>query len=820
MFVTCRTHQNLFKHPKIQRNMVLSKKYDPQEAEPRWVEYWEKHKIYKFDPESNKEIFSVDTPPPTISGKLHFGHAFGDTQQDIFCRYKRMKGFNVLQPFGTDNNGLPTLRLIEKDKKVDSRKMSREDFIALCLKTIKEEYIPQFIQDAKRLGLSADWNLFYSTIDDKSRKISQKSFIDLYNQGREYRIEAPALWCTECQTTIAQVELEDKEMFSTFNDIVFKVDGKDLIIATTRPELLPACVAVFYHPGDKRFQKLKDKKAKVPLFDIEVPILPDERADPEKGTGIVMCCTFGDQTDMEWQKAHNLPIKSAINKNGTMTSLAGKYKGLKLEEARKKIIEDLKEANLLIKQEKISHPVNTHERCGTPIEFIHSKQWFIKYLDLKKEMLKWAKQIKWYPEYMKNRYDNWVKGLQWDWCISRQIPFGIPFPVWYCASCDEVILAKEEQLPVDPLVDKPPVEKCPGCGSKNFIPEKDIMNTWATSALTPEIVKGLLEGTKAHKKIKDKPMSIRRNGHDIITFWDFNTVIKSQLHHKRNPWDELYINGWILGKDGKKMSKSRGNSISPQETIAEYSADALRYLCSTAKLGDDIAFPEKELVSGTKTITKLWNASKFGMMHLENYKDQTPKKLEPFDLWLLTKLNKVILDSTESLDKYEYSKAKAETENFFWNTFCDYYLEIIKDRLYNPDKRGQEKKLSAQFTLNKTILSVIKLLAPITPFITEEIYHLGFASKEKLKSIHISEWPKFEPDYVDKALEKKGDYAITVIDKVRKFKAENNVSLKTPIKLTLPNKREKELENFLEDIKAVTKAEEIKFDSKLGISLS
>jgi valyl-tRNA synthetase len=411
------------------------------------------------------------------------GHAFGDSQQDFIARFKRMQGFNVLNPFGTDNNGLPTLKLVEKEKKVSAKSMSREDFIELCGKTIHEEFIPMFVEDSKRLGISADRKLFYSTIDKKSRKISQQSFIDLYKMGREYRIEAPALWCPTCQTTIAQVELVDEKKETLFNDIVFKVGKEKLIIATTRPELLSSTVAVFINPKDKRAKKLVGKKAKVPLFDFEVPILADEKADLEKGSGIVMCCTFGDQTDMEWQKQHKLEIKTSIAKDGTMTSLAGKYKGLKIEEARKKIIEDLEKAKLLISQEKISHEVNVCERCGTPIEFVSTNQWFVKYLDLKSKMLKWGKEIKWYPQFMRTRYNNWVKGLKWDWGISRQIPFGIPFPVWYCKQCDEIILADEKQLPVDPLEDKPAIKKCPKCGTKEFIPEKDIMNTWATSAL-------------------------------------------------------------------------------------------------------------------------------------------------------------------------------------------------------------------------------------------------------------------------------------------------------------------------------------------------
>ena len=403
--------------------MELPKRYDPKEAEPRLQKFWLENNTYAFNAEdTERKIFSIDTPPPTVSGKMHMGHAFSNSQQDFIARYKRMQNFNVLQPLGTDDNGLPTMLLIQKLKKVRANSMERKEFRKLVLDVLENELKPSYIGDWKGLGISCDYNVNYSTIDPHVQKISQKSFIDLYKAGREFRTKAPAMHCPKCQTAISQVECEDLEINSHFNDIKFKSDGEDLTVATTRPELLPACVAVFYHPEDKRYQHLKGKTAKVPLFDLEVPILEDERADPEKGTGLVMCCTFGDQTDMEWQKAHQLPIREAISKDGKMTELADKYQGMKIEEARKEIIEELKEKELLTNQKPITHTVNVHERCGTPIEFINSKQWFIKYLDLKDEMLKWGEEFEWYPKHMKNRYDNWVKGLAWNWCISRQIP--------------------------------------------------------------------------------------------------------------------------------------------------------------------------------------------------------------------------------------------------------------------------------------------------------------------------------------------------------------------------------------------------------------
>ncbi|MFA5484974.1 MAG: valine--tRNA ligase [Candidatus Pacearchaeota archaeon] len=778
--------------------------YNFNKVENKWLKYWNKEKIYKFDINSDKPIFSIDTPPPTVSGKLHMGHFFGDSQQDFIARYKRMRGFNVLNPFGTDNNGLPTLKLIEKEKNIKAKDMSREKFINLCYKIIQEEYIPSFISEYQRSGMSADLSLFYSTIDERSKRISQKSFIDLYNKGREYRTNSPALWCVNCQTTIAQVELIDFEKETFFNDLIFKVGNKKVIISTTRPELLPACVCLFVNPDDVRAKELVGKKAKVPLFNFEVPILLDEKVDPNKGSGIVMCCTFGDQTDMEWQKQYDLEIKNAINLDGTMSEISGNYKGLKITEARKKIIEDLKKENILIKQKKVSQVVNVCERCNTPIEFITTKQWFVKYLDLKEEMLKWGDEIKWYPNFMKTRYNNWVNGLKWDWCISRQISFGIPFPVWYCKNCDEIILARIEDLPIDPLESKPPLDKCPNCGYKEFVPEKDIMNTWATSALTPTIIKDILKDTKIYNKIKDKPLSIRRNGHDIITFWDFNTILKSYLHYNQKPWNELLINGWMLGSDGKKMSKSLGNGISPKEVINEWGADVLRYLSSYSKLGEDLSFPENELKSGKKLITKLINATKFIFLNLENYIPIKPKKLEKFDSLFFKKLNQTIQNSTNYFESYEYSKAKYEVEQFFFKDFCDNYLEIIKKRVYNGNPSEKE---SAKYVLYNSLLNILKMFAPFMPFITEELYQNYFISNEKAKSIHLTFWPiQIEIDEGDLKIY---EIFLDVLKDVRQNKSDAQKSMKTIINLYLPIEKLEILNGLLDDLKNVTNAQEI-----------
>ncbi len=791
--------------------MKLPKRYDPKESEKKWQEYWEKNQIYKFDKKDTKRpLYVIDTPPPTVSGDMHLGHAFSYSQNDFVARYQRMTGKNVFYPFGTDDNGLATERLVERKNKIRSVNMKRSEFIKLCLTTL-DKIRPDFIQDWKNIGMSCDFSLFYSTINDHCRRISQWSFLDLYKRGREYRKEAPTMWCPECQTAIAQVELEDKEFKSTFNDLIFKIGDKDLIIATTRPELLSSCVAVFVHPDDKRYKKYVGKKAIVPIFNHEVPILVDKRADMEKGTGAVMCCTFGDQTDIEWYKAHNLPLRISITKDGRMTKKAEKYEGMSTKEARKMIIEDLDKQGLLVKQEPIKHTVNVHERCGIPVEILNTKQWFIQYLDLKDLFLIKGAEMNWYPQHMRSRLDNWIEGLQWDWCISRQRHFGVPFPVWYCKKCDKEIIAKQKDLPVDPMEDKPPVKKCPECGSTEFIPEKDVFDTWATSSLTPMLAGELIKGTPNYKKMY--PMDLRPQAHDIITFWLFNTMVKSQLHFDRNPWEDIIISGWALDPHGKKMSKSKGNVIHPQEMIKKYSADALRFWAAGSKLGEDLPFQEKDLVTGKKTITKLWNASKFSLMHLEDYKGEKPE-LEVMDKWLLTKLQKLIFSVTESFEKYEYSKVKQETEQFFWNVFCDNYLEIAKDRLYNPEQHREGARESGQYALYEASLNILKLFAPIMPYITEEIYQLYHAEKEKLLSIHVSQWPQFNEKLVYNDAEKTGDYAVDIISAVRKFKSEKNLSLKTELKmLTIEcSKRVRELlELILGDLSATTKAKDIEF---------
>lgn len=792
----------------MEQEKARSEEYNFKEAEARILKFWLDSKIYKFDrkkAKTAKKIYSVDTPPPTVSGKMHIGHSCSYSQQDFAIRYHRMKGENVFYPFGTDDNGLPTERLVEKTYKIKAKDMPRQEFIKLCMDFLKKE-LPAFIQDWKNIGISCDYDIYYSTINEHSRRISQWSFLDLYKKGRAERRDAPAMWCPECRTGVSQVEIKDKEFESEFSTIIFKINGKNLEIATTRPELLPACVAIFYHPGDKRFSKLKGKKAKVPLFNFSVPIMEDIRVDIKKGTGIVMCCTFGDQTDMEWQKAHRLEIKEAISRDGKMTKLAGKYAGMGIKEARREIISDLEKENLLVKKEKIKHFVNVHERCDTEIEFVKSRQWFIRYLDLREKMLAWGKKLNWHPEHMKHRYDNWVKGLQWDWLISNQRHFGVPFPVWYCKKCGEVILADEKDLPVDPLKDKPR-KKCSKCNSQEFEPEKDILNTWFTSSMTPQLCTWLIP------ELKNKlfPMSLRPQAHDIITFWLFNTIFKSNIHFGKNPWKDVIISGFVT-LEGEKMSKSKGNVIEPQAVLEHYGADALRFWASSSRLGEDMDYQEKELVAGKKFVTKIWNATKFVFMNLK--KVEKPKKILEVDRLFLSRLNKTIEISTESFENYEYSRAKQETINFFWHDFCDNYLEIIKNRVYQGTR---EEKESAFFTLYSSLLAVLKMMAPITPFICEEVYQKFFKKYEKDESIHLSSWPSSLKIKENKQDGEMLNNLISILSDVRMAKSKAQKSMKAEIILTVEKEKLEKLKPFLNDFKNVTCAKEIKtgkFDVK------
>ncbi len=778
---------------------MVKNKLDFKEIEGKWKKFWDKEKIYKFDPNSKKQIYSIDTPPPNVSGRMHIGHACSYAQQDFIIRFKRMQGLNIFYPFGTDDNGLPTERFIEKTNKVKSREMKRTEFIKLCQKTLKE-VTPTCIKDFIDLGISSEYGMYYSTIDDHSQKISQQSFIDLLKQKDIYEKNFPTIWCPECQTSIAQAELEDKELSSNFSTLKFKCDGKDLLIATTRPELLPACVAVFVNPKDKRYKSFVGKKARVPLFEQEVPILEDSSAEIDKGTGVLMICSYGDKFDVDAINKHKLQPRIVLDKNGNLNKIAKDYSGLKVKEARKKIIEDLKNKDLITKQKQITHVVNCHDKCGCEIEFIPTEQWFIKIIDKKKKWIELGRKIKWYPEFMRKRYENWVNGLEWDWNISRNRHFGVPIPIWKCPKCNEIILPEEKELPVDPLQTE---KKCPKCKSK-AIPEDRVLDTWATSSLTPQIAYNL---PQAKSKV-NLPMSLRPNAHDIIRTWAFYTIVKSWLHEKKLPWNDIVISG-IVSLGGEKMSKSKGNIVDPVEVMDNYGSDALRFWAAGSKLGSDLDYQEQDLIAGKKFINKLHNASKFVFMNLEDYNGQArPKRLDTIDILFLDKVNKLIKSTTENFEKYEYSKVKSEVEQFFWKEFADNYLEIVKKRIYTETA---EMKLSAEYTLYTSLLAIIKMLAPIMPFIAEELYQKYFnVREEKEKSIHISSWPT--EIKIDRDIPCSADFDsfTKTLSKIRQEKTKAQKAMNSEIILTLDTQTVKKLGETLKDLQDVTNAKEIK----------
>jgi valyl-tRNA synthetase len=752
--------------------MSLSKRYNPRTSEPELEKLWQETAVYHFQPDDEERpLYSIDTPPATVSGHLHLGHVYSYSQTDFIARFWRMNGYNVYYPMGFDDNGLPTERLVERTEKIKAREMERSAFIEKCLAT-SEEAEKAYQALWQRLGLSIDWRYSYRTIDEHSRRLAQLSFIDLYKKGLIYRQKAPTLWCPECQTAIAQADLEDMERQSTFHSLAFRLeDGSTLPIATTRPELLAACVAVFVHPEDGRYQHLHQQIVTVPLFGQQVPLLPDPAADPEKGTGAVMCCTFGDQTDVAWWYTHKLPLIEAIGKNGRLTQAAAPYTDLTIEEARQQIIQNLSDQELLLEQKPTDQAVRIHERCDTPVEFIVTEQWFVRILENKDTFLALGDQIEWQPTHMKSRYMQWVENLSWDWCISRQRFFGVTFPLWTCADCGETILADEADLPIDPT-EQQPKRPCL-CGSTQFIPENDVMDTWATSSLTPQIVGQWHKNDNLYNKVA--PYSLRPQAHEIIRTWAFYTIVKSHYHFNQLPWHTVAISGWGLAPEGSgKISKSRGGGpMPPMEMIAQYSADAVRYWAASTGLGKDAIINEEKIQAGAKLINKLWNVSRFSQRFLEDYQPRMPDNLSPADRWILARLQQLIQRATKLMEQYDYATAKSEIEVFFWRDLADNYLELAKKRLYD----GGNEAAGARYALYQSVLSTLKLLAPFLPFVTEKIYTGLFSSTDGQSSIHIAQWPQINEMLVDETAVSHGELLVDIATAVRRYKSEHNFSL-------------------------------------------
>ncbi len=839
--------------------LPLAQQYDQAAVEKKWQAHWLAARTYAWKPEvAREDSYVIDTPPPTVSGTLHMGHVFSYTQADFIARFQRMNGKNVFYPMGFDDNGLPTERLVEKTKKIRATDMSREDFINVCL-GVSEEARVEFRTLFQSIALSVDWDQEYHTISDDSRRLSQLSFLDLVNKGHVYRKQQPMLWDPVDQTAIAQAEVEDKMLPSHFTDIAFSCveTGEELVIGTTRPELLPACVALFYHPDDARYAHLKGKRATVPLFGFAVPILTDESVEPEKGTGLMMCCTFGDEKDIEKWRKHNLPMRMVINKFGKMdlTGLPeaiphlhsvtpsndgvqlpdsekrdavvqrhdnpwGMLQGKKVSNtdpkhlgARETVLALLKEADLIRKQEAITHAVKCAERSGAALELIPTAQWFVKVTDKKEALKKKAAECNWNPDWMRIRIEQWIDGLNWDWCISRQRYFGVPFPVWYSLREGEIgkaIYATPEQLPCNPLVDLPA-----GYSRDEVTADADVMDTWATSSISPQLSAGLISNSSSFSGLSREssstmdprntseddakkldrfsklfPADLRPQAHEIIRTWAFYTIVKAHLHNDDIPWKNLMISGWCLAEDKSKMSKSKGNVVTPVALIEERGTDAVRYWAGTSRLGQDTAFSPDLLKIGKKLVGKLWNATAFAAIHLSKMNSAPTNAAtdaaitETLDRWILSRLHETVAKATEAFTRYEYADALDATNQFFWADFCDNYLELIKKRVYNEDgSASAAAQQSAVRTLYYVLDGILKLYAPFTPHVTEELYSHIFADSYAAKgSLHaMGQWPKAGDYPLDNAAKESGRLALEVLDCIRKAKSESNRSIKYPI---------------------------------------
>jgi len=770
----------------------LAAHFDSKPAEEKWDRLWSEWGIHRFDETASGPTYAVDTPPPTVSGSLHVGHVFSYTQTDVIARFERMRGRNVFYPMGWDDNGLPTERRVqnyyhvrceghvpfepglvlqmadEQARKLPARKISRKNFIELCTALTAEDE-QAFKALWQRLGLSVDWSLEYSTIGATSRRLAQWSFLDLLKKGEVYQVEAPTLWDVDFRTAVAQAEVEDRPVRGAFHELRFAVEGgAGFVIATTRPELLPACVGVAAHPEDERYRALFGKRAVTPLLRVPVPIFPSALVDREKGTGILMVCTFGDATDVQWWREERLALRQVIGREGTLVPVEfggeafpsldparanaayGRLVGLKVKEARKAIVELLRDPGasaagdgappLVGEPRPIEHPVKFYEKGDRPLEFITTRQWFVRILEHKQALVAAGERIAWHPGFMGARLRNWTENLNLDWCVSRQRYFGVPFPVWYPLRADGArdfehpIVAAAESLPVDPMSDAPPgfaeaQRDQPG----GFTGEPDVFDTWFTSSLSPQIASGWFERPERHRRLV--PMDLRPQSHEIIRTWAFYTIVKAWLHQREIPWRAAAISGWVLDPDRKKMSKSKGNVVTPMHIIDQFGADAVRYWSLSARLGTDTAFDEKVFAVGRRLVMKLFNASKYALSQSAAEGPLT----HPLDLGFLARLGETAARATERLEELDYAGALDLVERFFWAGYTDNYLELVKARARSEsDPAGRSSAVSAA----QTGLSVLlRLFAPYLPYVAEEAWSWGFAAATGHRSVHRAPWP-------------------------------------------------------------------------------
>jgi valyl-tRNA synthetase len=804
--------------------------YDAAGAEARWRARWEAWDLYRWDSRRPRgETFVVDTPPPTVSGALHVGHLFSYTHQDLIVRQKRMAGFNVFYPMGWDDNGLPTERRVQNvfnvrcdpslpyrpgyrpdpDRQGPAELVSRPNFIELCHEVTSRDELA-FKDLFQRLGLSVDWSLEYATIDDHCRRLGQLSFLRLHEAGEVYQATRPTLWDVDFRTAVAQAEVEDREVRGALYRLRFGLEGGAVLpIATTRPELLAACVAVVVHPGDERYRRLVGGHAVTPLFSARVPVLADPRADPARGTGAVMVCTFGDATDVEWWRQYGLPLRQVVDPAGRLAAVAfgapgresldparagavwAQLAGLDVARGRARVVDLLREAGALEGEaESLVHAVKFYEKGDRPLELIPTRQWFVRLLEHRDALIEQGERIAWHPPFMRARYRNWVEGLNQDWAISRQRYFGVPFPVWYPLDdrgeprYDEPILARPEALPVDPLAQAPPGHDESRRGQPGgFAGDPDVQDTWATSSLSPQIESRWELDPARHRALF--PMDLRPQSHEIIRTWAFYTIVKAWLHERTVPWHHAVISGWVLDPDRKKMSKSKGNVVTPAHLLDRYSADAARYWAARARPGVDTAHDEGVFKVGRRLVTKLFNAGRFVLGCLGGVDDG---RLGPaaitaeLDRALAARLREVVATATGACEAFDWAAALESVEAFFWAELCDDYLELVKTRAYREPLDAP--RLSALATLRLALSVTLRLFAPVLPTITEELWSRRFAAPDgAARSIHTSPWPS-AADFAGigaPAHARALDAARAMLGEVRRAKGNAKVSLRAPV---------------------------------------
>ncbi|MFC7224904.1 valine--tRNA ligase [Halalkalicoccus sp. GCM10025322] len=743
----------------------MNDSYDPASVEPRWRERWQDQDVYSYADDEERPDYVIDTPPPYPTGNLHIGNALGWCYMDFAARFHRLQGEDVLFPQGWDCHGLPTEVKVEENHDIHRTDVSREEFRELCVEHT-ETQIDAMKETMGLLGFSQDWDHEFRTMDSSYWGKTQRSFVEMSQEEYVYRDEHPVNWCPRCETAIADAEVEAEDHSGTLHTIRFPgTDDSEgsIEIATTRPELLPACVAVAVDPDDERYAGRVGERFEVPLFEQEVELIADEEVDSEFGTGAVMICTFGDKQDVDWWIEYDLPLRTVLTEDGHLNENAAEFEGLNIEEAKERIPTALQKGGYLQGEEPVEQAVGTCWRCDTPIEILSKEQWFIR-VD-QEEILENAREVEWIPEHMYARLEEWTEGMEWDWVISRQRVFATPIPAWFCEECGTVRVAELDELPVEPTSEAPDVA-CPDCGAESWRGETDVMDTWMDSSISAMHVAGWPEADFS-------PVQLREQGHDIIRTWAFYTILRTAALEDEIPWEEALINGMVFGEDGHKMSKSRGNFVQPEEVVEEHGADAFRQAIALGgQPGSDIQFQSKEVTSASRFLTKLWNISRFADGHLD---EQTPEVDAPAyraaDKWILAELDRVASEVEEDMAAYRFDSALRTIREFVWHDLADDYLELVKGRLYEgrPGERN-----AARHALYTALSGSLRMLSPFSPFLTDEIWHELPGVEE---SVHVAEWPAVGIDWDPEEAAAVGGVIAEVASAVRGWKSDEGMAL-------------------------------------------